>query len=44
MDQKYNYVLEQIASLEEKLQERFGNDQINMDITQNALTSEQVNN
>lgn len=39
MDQKYNYVLEQIASL----QERFGNDQINMDITQNALTSEQTN-
>uniref|UniRef100_A0A915LU89 FCH domain-containing protein n=1 Tax=Meloidogyne javanica TaxID=6303 RepID=A0A915LU89_MELJA len=40
---QYNYVLEQIASLEEKLQERFGNDQINMDITQNALTSEQTN-
>jgi len=40
MDQKYNYVLEQIASL----QERFGNDQINMDITQNALPSEQVHN
>nr|CAD2171184.1 unnamed protein product [Meloidogyne enterolobii] len=43
MDQKYNYVLERIASLEKKLQESFGNNQINMDITQNALPSEQTN-